>query len=63
MSATLFSLLAVTIGFSALIAWVYWPANRQKFESYGSIPLDVEEPREKRASTGQDSTDFERERT
>ena len=45
MNATLFSLLAVTVGFTALILWVYWPSNRKKFESFGRIPLDVTEPR------------------
>ncbi|MCB1686519.1 MAG: cbb3-type cytochrome c oxidase subunit 3 [Pseudomonadales bacterium] len=63
MSATLFSLLAVTIGFSALVVWVYWPSNRQKLESYGSIPLDLEEAQDGGTSAGQDSTDPEGVRT
>jgi cbb3-type cytochrome oxidase subunit 3 len=44
MTATIFSLLAVTAGFSALLAWVYWPGRRQDLESLGRIPLDDDEP-------------------
>ncbi len=40
MSATIFSLVAVTIGFGLLVAWVYWPSRRQKLEELGRIPLD-----------------------
>ena len=40
MNATLFSLIAVTVGFSALVAWVYWPSRRRKIEALGRIPLD-----------------------
>ena len=40
MSATLFSLLAVTVGFTALVAWVFWPSRRKRFESLGRIPLE-----------------------
>jgi cbb3-type cytochrome oxidase subunit 3 len=39
MTATLFSLIAVTVGF---VAWVYWPSRRSKLESLGQIPLDAE---------------------
>jgi cbb3-type cytochrome oxidase subunit 3 len=42
MTATLFSLVAVTLGFIALIAWVYWPSRRSKLESLGQIPFDAE---------------------
>jgi cbb3-type cytochrome oxidase subunit 3 len=42
MTATLFSLIAVTVGFVALVAWVYWPSRRSKLESLGQIPLDAE---------------------
>jgi len=41
MSATLFSLLAVTVGFIALVAWVYWPSRRARLESLGQIPLET----------------------
>ena len=40
MSATLFSLIAVTVGFAALVAWVYWPSRKKKLEALGEIPLD-----------------------
>ena len=40
MTATIFSLLAVTIGFTALVCWVYWPSRRDRLESHGSIPLE-----------------------
>ena len=40
MTATLFSLIAVTLGFSLLVAWVYWPSRKNKLESLGEIPLD-----------------------
>lgn len=40
MTATLFSLIAVTIGFSTLVIWVYWPSRRQRLESLGQIPLE-----------------------
>jgi cbb3-type cytochrome oxidase subunit 3 len=43
MSPTEFSLLAVTISFTSLILWVYWPGRRERLESYGAIPLDNEE--------------------
>jgi cbb3-type cytochrome oxidase subunit 3 len=40
MTATLFSLIAVTIGFTTLVIWVYWPSRRQRLESLGQIPLE-----------------------
>ncbi len=40
MTATLFSLIAVTLGFAALVAWVYWPSRKSKLEALGEIPLD-----------------------
>jgi len=40
MSATVFSLLAVTFGFTALVVWVFWPSRRTELESHGAIPLD-----------------------
>ena len=49
MNAALFSLIAVTVGFFALIAWVYWPSRRDRYEALGRIPLenDTEESTEK----------------
>jgi cbb3-type cytochrome oxidase subunit 3 len=40
MTATLFSLIAVTVGFALLVAWVYWPSRKSKLEALGEIPLD-----------------------
>ena len=40
MSATIVSLLGVTIGFTLLVVWVYWPSRRRKLEELGRIPLD-----------------------
>lgn len=40
MSATEFSLLAVTLGFLALLVWVYSPSRKNRLESYGGMPLD-----------------------
>ena len=42
MSATLFSLLSVTLGFVTLLAWVYWPSRRRRLEAHGRIPLEDE---------------------
>jgi len=44
MSPAIISLLAVTFGFVALVLWVYWPSNRSRMESFGSIPLRDESP-------------------
>ncbi len=40
MTATLFSLVAVTLGFTLLVAWVYWPSRKSHLEAQGEIPLD-----------------------
>ena len=40
MSATEISLIAVTLAFTGLVLWVYWPSRRQRLESLGNIPLD-----------------------
>lgn len=40
MSAAVFSLLAVTLGFTVLLLWVYWPSRRARLESLGRIPLE-----------------------
>jgi len=41
-SPTIISLLAVTIGFTLLVLWVYWPSRKNQVERHGSIPLDDE---------------------
>jgi cbb3-type cytochrome oxidase subunit 3 len=43
MTPTEFSLLAVTVSFTALILWVYWPGRRERLESYGAIPLEQDD--------------------
>jgi cbb3-type cytochrome oxidase subunit 3 len=30
----------VTVGFAALVLWVYWPTRRNRLEALGRIPLD-----------------------
>ncbi len=40
MSGAEISLLAVTIGFIALVFWVYHPSRRDRLESYGEIPRE-----------------------
>ncbi|MDZ7669015.1 MAG: hypothetical protein U5Q16_06165 [Gammaproteobacteria bacterium] len=40
MSGAEISLLAVTIGFIALVVWVYQPKRRDRLESYGEIPRE-----------------------
>ena len=40
MNPTEISLIAVTVAFTGLVLWVYWPSRRQKLESLGRIPLD-----------------------
>ena len=42
MSATLFSLIAVTLGFTLLVAWVYWPSRKNRLEQLGEIPLETD---------------------
>ena len=42
MTATLISLIAVTVGFAALVAWVYWPSRKSRLEALGEIPLEAE---------------------
>jgi len=50
MTATLISLITVTVGFTALVVWVYWPSRKSRLESLGQIPLngneDPEHPHE-----------------
>lgn len=45
MSGAELSLIAVVVAFSGLVGWVYWPGNRKRLESYGSMPL-IEEPQD-----------------
>lgn len=42
MNATLFSLIAVTLGFTGLVAWVYWPSRKSRLEALGQIPLETD---------------------
>ena len=42
MSWKVFSLLAVTVAFIGLVVWVYLPRNKERMDSYGSIPLEEE---------------------
>ena len=30
--------------FIGIVGWVFWPKHKQKFESYGSIPLNDDDP-------------------
>ena len=39
MSAPIVSLLVVTLGFTILVGWVYWPAHKARLERLGRIPL------------------------
>jgi cbb3-type cytochrome oxidase subunit 3 len=39
MTATVISLLAVTISFAGLLLWVFWPGHRDRFEAHGTIPF------------------------
>lgn len=39
MTATIVSLVAVTVAFAGLLAWVYWPSRRQHLEAHGKIPF------------------------
>jgi cbb3-type cytochrome oxidase subunit 3 len=34
------SLIAVTLAFTALVVWVYWPANRESFEKQARIVFE-----------------------
>ena len=45
MTPTIVSLLAVTVGFLALVIWVYWPSRKADVERHGSIPLQDGSPR------------------
>ena len=51
MSPPEISLLAVTIAFTGLVIWVYWPSHRQRLESFGSMALDDNDSPEATAAT------------
>jgi cbb3-type cytochrome oxidase subunit 3 len=40
MTAIEFSLLALTVSFTGMVVWVYWPSRRAQMESYASMPLE-----------------------
>ena len=42
MTWKIFSLLTVTVAFLGLVVWVYLPRNKERLNSYGSIPLEEE---------------------
>ena len=44
MNATLLSLIAMTLSFTILVVWVYWPSRRDSLEALGQIPLDNSPP-------------------
>lgn len=39
MTATLFSLIALALGFSGLVLWVCLPANQARFEQASELPF------------------------
>jgi len=39
MTATIVSLLAVTVAFAGLLVWVFWPSRRERLEAHGNIPF------------------------
>ncbi len=43
MSWKLFSMLFVVVAFFGLVVWVYLPRNKERLDSYGSIPLEQEQ--------------------
>lgn len=44
--AALVSLVAVAIGFTALVVYVYRPSQRENWRRKGALPLDLEPPRD-----------------
>ena len=52
MTAAEFSLLAVTLGFVALLLWVYSPRRRGRMESYGAMPLEDDHRHEQHGEHG-----------
>ncbi len=43
LSLEAYATLAFIIVFVGIVAWSYWPGNRQMFEKDGRIPLDDEQ--------------------
>lgn len=39
MNPGILSLLAVTIGFTTLVLWVFWPSHKALLERHARIPL------------------------
>ncbi len=39
--------LLVSVAFAGLLYWVLRPSNKERLQSYASIPLDDEHPRER----------------
>jgi cbb3-type cytochrome oxidase subunit 3 len=39
MTATIISLLSVTLAFAGLLVWVFWPGQKQRLETFGEIPF------------------------
>jgi len=46
MSIQIFGLIIVMLGFATLVTWVFWPGNRERFESHGRLILDAQEDEE-----------------
>ena len=42
MSLQLLGLLIVCIGFTGLVAWVYWPTNHERFDAGSLLPFAPE---------------------
>mgnify|MGYP000201892008 CR=1 FL=1 len=36
----IFSLIAMTIAFTGLVVWVYWPSHRSHFEALGMLVFE-----------------------
>lgn len=45
MSLQLVALLIVTIGFTTLFSWVYWPTNRERFDAGSRLPF-IDSPKD-----------------
>jgi FtsZ-interacting cell division protein ZipA len=42
MSMAEISLIGVTVAFTALVVWVFWPSRRERLEAHAHTPLDDE---------------------
>lgn len=56
MAWKLISMLAVTVGFFALVFWVYLPRNKERLDSYGYIPLEPDSIASAEQGTTEDRT-------